>query len=616
LAPILAHRYNFKNKMLRFFTSEYLSIKDITEEKVKNSIQGEYLDGKIFIILPSNQDEREEARKKVQEINHEQVIFLLSKEHINWQELLGEIDSIEYLLTKKDFLAQDPIIKLELEFHLEEKQEQLLTRLNQIYHPTYNQADFYYQGKKRGLKDKKELSKLISEICKNVFTSTIKINHEMINRNQITGIMKKVRKDIIREILSEEDLESELGFSNFTAAHTVVRSVLVNNKILKETDDQIKIVIPETIENGQEVVEEIKEFIAKAKDEQVDFSSIYDKLQLAPYGLRKGYLPILLSAYLRKYRGRIVITKKDEDRELRPTIFDEIEDKPQVFKLGIDLWDDEKENYILKLEEIFDQYLDDELKKRNRLKALWESMQKYYCDLPHYTRNTNNLAKETIIFKKILNRDFKNAHQLFFEILKNKLGKNDFNKLADQIESIIYELDSTLDKLYSEIITKLDSLKELKTYNDNMIKGKLSNWYQQLSPKIRNHHFNWQVNSIFDLIKDSKMEDNRVFIDKLAERLTGFTPAQWKDGHLNELLINIKEIFIEINDYNQNQGGEVKLSFVHESGRKEMSFDQKEVSNLGEMLLSKVKNDFDNFGHSISNKEKTTILFKLLKEQF
>ncbi|SDC27755.1 MULTISPECIES: hypothetical protein [unclassified Candidatus Frackibacter] len=617
LSPVLAHRYNFKNNMLRFFTSEYLNIQDITKEKIRGSIQEKYLDGKIFIILPSSQNEIKEARKRIQEINHKQAIFLLPKEHMNWKALLSEIDSIEYLLTQKDFLAQDPIIKLELEFHLEEKQEQLLAKLNQIYHPTYNQADFYYQGKKIKLKDKKELSKLISEICKEVFTSTMIINHEMINRNQITGIMKKVRKDIIKKLLSENDLQSELGFSNFTAAHTVVRSVLVKNDILKEVDNQIKIVVPETIGNGQGVVQEIKQFIAKAKDERVNFKNIYDNLQSAPYGLRKGYLPILLSAYLRKYRGRIVITKKDEDREIRPAIFDEIEENPQVFKLGIDLWDDEKESYILNLEKIFNQYIDDELKKRNRLKALWEGMKKYYRSLPHYTRNTNSLAEETMMFKKILNRDFKNTHQLYFEIFPNKLSENDFNKLADQIENIIYKLNQALDELYSEIVIKLNDLNELKVYNSDTIKGKFFNWYQQLPSKIKNHHFNWQVNSIFDLIKDSNMKDNKEFINELAERLTGFTPAQWRDEHLNEFLANIKEMFIEINDYNQNekQHGEVKLSFIQEGSQKELSFNQEEVSDLGEMLLSKVKTDFDNFGHSISNKEKLTILFELLKEQ-
>ncbi|MGM0471828.1 MAG: hypothetical protein ACQEQI_06055, partial [Bacillota bacterium] len=617
LAPKIAHRYNFEHKMIRFFVTQYLSLDQLDEKEINNQIKDNYLDGKIFIILANSEEKIKQAQQQVQKLDCNQAIFIIPRQEFEFIKLLKEIDGLEYLLNQQDFLDQDPIIKLELESHLAEKKDQLMMKLNSLYNPTYDQADFYHQGQYQQISSKRELSSLVSTICEDVFDSTMEVNHEMINRNKVTGIMKRARREIIEKLLTNDELEAELGFSDFTAVHTLTRCVLVNNNILQSTVDGAQIVTPKLKENGREVVEEIKTFIDQAKDNPQSFAELYEILQLAPYGLRKGYLPILFAAYLREFRGRIVITEEGEDRELSPTIFTEIEDNPQRFKLGIDLWRAEKEEYIQGLEKIFDQYLDYKLRSRNRLKALWEAMNEYYRNLSHYVRNTEELSDSALIFKKILSREYRNSHQLFFSIIPEQFGHLEFNELPLVFKEVTEELDCALEELYSQYKERLDKLSGLKEYKHQRIDQKFIKWYQQLADQVKNHHFNWKVNTLFDLLKELEVTSEREFLDLLAKDLIGFAPQQWNDAHLDRLVSNLEEIFIEIANYqpNQQQPGAIKLSFFEEGDRKELTFDSKEISDLGEMLLSKVKSDLDNFGNSIDEQEKATILYELLKEE-
>ncbi|TDX53239.1 hypothetical protein [Orenia marismortui] len=618
LPPLLAHRYNFNNKILRFFTVEYLRIEEITNEIISNKISNNYLDGKIFVVLTSNKKEKIEAKRKIKDINNDQAIFILSKEAVEYKDILLEIDSIEYLLTQEDFLAQDPIIKLELETYLGDKKDELIKLLTQVYQPVYNKSSYYRLGQELKIDSKKELLKLISDICEDVFKNTMVVNHEMINKNKITGTMKRVRRDIIDRLINQDSLAPELDFDNFNAAHTVVRAVLVKNNILKynKKTDMTEVQIPIGKPNLLEIIKEIKNFIERSQEEQVCFEDIYQKLQSPPFGLRKGYIPILLAAYFRRYRGRIVITHKDEDREYRSSIFDEIENNPKQFKLGIDLWDEQKETYIQSLEELFVEFIDTKLRTRNRLKALWEGMQSYYRSLPHYIRNTQNLNKEAMILKKILNRDFKNTHRLFFEFLPQAYGNDDFNEISLQIQKSVSNLNQGLSKLHATLIKKLLELKKLDYNQDLIVNDLFLDWYQDLPKEVQQHHFNWKVNTLFDLISEQEVTEKE-FLNLMAERLTGFRLSNWNDQHLEDMISDIKDIFEEVDNYTSknNKESEITLSYLDSGKHKAISFDSVEVSDLGKMLLSKIKGDLDNFGQAISEKEKASILIELLKEE-
>ena len=61
--------------------------------------------------------------------------------------------------------------------------------------------------------------------------------------------------------------------------------------------------LPDGAISGKNVMAEIQKFLHKAEQGQYELCKIYEKLKEEPYGLRDGYISVLLAYAMREYQN-------------------------------------------------------------------------------------------------------------------------------------------------------------------------------------------------------------------------------------------------------------------------------------------------------------------------
>ena len=142
---------------------------------------------------------------------------------------------------------------------------------------------FYLNEELKCLSGDLSLSDVADKICFSVYPKTIRVNNELINKDTIsTAPIKKVRKTLIEQLLTHEDMGSYL--SGTSAEATIYRALFVGTGIITGEMDG----------NAQIVLDEINSFIDKTAKEKKNLSKLINTLTQALIGIRKGIIPIYL----------------------------------------------------------------------------------------------------------------------------------------------------------------------------------------------------------------------------------------------------------------------------------------------------------------------------------
>ena len=230
--------------------------------------------------------------------------------------------AIEYLLTqKKDLNKKDPKAVLELNEYKKELDSYIKNYILEWTDPAYSENIFISNGiemEREKIGSVKKLSIYMSKQLFNCFDKTLIVNNELINKNKLSTAVTRARKEIIDVLLLSDKLEPSLGYKNLSTNHTFIRSLLELNGILNGN----VITIPklctnnDRINNAYYVMTEMECFIEKCETEELSFNDIISKLKSQPFGLRDGYIPVLLAAALRKHRHNAYIRLKGADQQL------------------------------------------------------------------------------------------------------------------------------------------------------------------------------------------------------------------------------------------------------------------------------------------------------------
>lgn len=191
-------------------------------------------------------------------------------------------------------------------------------------------------------------------------------------------------------------------------------------------------------------MQEIQNFIHKAEQGQYELSKIYEKLKQEPFGLRDGYIPVLLAFAMREYQNVSIYfhgTEHDYTEEELVKALSEAEN----YTIYICNWNGDQQQYIEELEKLFKRYLAG-TKGTNRLKRLYTAMNSHYASISKSARTTEKyVSTEAMKYRDILNVTHTDYNKFFFETLTEIDG--DIQGLDVRIKNIITELEAVPQKL-------------------------------------------------------------------------------------------------------------------------------------------------------------------------
>ena len=613
---VYPYDYNSRFHMNRVFVPVFAHKADLVKKSFHNRLP-KYYDGVVMFVLDNQAEEEEYAR--ICGLPERTVLVVNGKSKLLEDEVKRYI-AVQYYYSKKDELAKDdPTVVNELELYLNE-QKSIVNELIRKWRTLQFQGTFVMlEGNIKNVESEKALSELLSEVMENAFTQTLIVNNDLINKNVLTGAIRQARKKALEYILGKEDIYEECGF--LSPEFNILRSTLSKNGIVP--NDSVKEenrIQPEQLNrfsdgtvSGNLVMEAIYEMLHKAESERLPLNDLYMMLKQEPYGLRDGYIPVLIAYALRKYQNVSLYFHGNEHSYSVEELIKALEE-PENYTLFICNWNEEETEYIEALENIFRDYLP-EGDGLNRLEELFRAINAHYASISKSARTTEVYVSEIAkSYRKILSLSYKDFNGFFFTTLPT-LNSN-LQELVIQIINIKNELESVSEKQYARAFRVIKQVFGVDENEDLMTA--LCDLYNESWEAKSKKVFDYTTNGVLDLVSraDKLKEDNFVF--ELAKSVTGFELNYWSDNKINDFEEVLRETVYRLNEYDPGdklQEGEMKITIESANGNPITSqFSDIELSSTGQMMLNKMKSTIGNFGESISYEEKIAIMAQILKE--
>ncbi len=268
------------------------------------------------------------------------------------------------------------------------------------------------------------------------------------------------RNKVVAKLL-ESELEENLGLKGTGQDVTIMRTLLLNSGILRETPyKQLEINLEIEDKKLKNLLDTIDNFFAhKILSKWRSFKELYDEITLPEHsiGLKRGVIPVYLAVLIHKYRKSLIIKGEEGEEKIDAELLSNINKNPEKYSVYIENWSEEKNLYLEGIYKIFEEYSFGDKNRLNNLKNQVTSMKQWYLSLPKYSKELKSqyigndeyreLEKKKLNFLNELRNELDNPREFLFE----KLPKI-FNCSALDSELLKEIRDFKRDKRYKRIL--------------------------------------------------------------------------------------------------------------------------------------------------------------------
>jgi len=640
LDPYPARRYNHRHKMVRFFHNWYRIPGELHVDGWDHILkQTDYADGIIIYILAINTDALQQARLRVEKVTHRRIIFVLPCEPLRLEEPLRELFALVELNNDLTFKAQDSRLEKELAFYIEDARLRLARMLAPLIDPAQAKADWYWHGRKwegYTLNSSGRVTRFLSEVCEAVFSQTPTFNNESFNLRRPTRQQVRAAEKVIDAVLINK-IDERLGLSGYGPDWLIIQTMLIVPGFLRQTgvDGPWELDAP-TEAKALQVWQKMQDFFEEARIEEQEFSTLIDRLQWEPYGLRLGILPLLLAVALRQHLH--VATVRYNRRPVLPLdggTFTHLCQHPERYTLELGPETPLQDAIWTLVEKHFGERVMPEERKHQPLRYLTLGMVRWLNSLPRFAQTTiQHISEDTHRFRQLIAEAVKDPAPVLFEDLPRLLLglaelTDDIENYSDkdQMETRLLELMGELNTAYPELLHRLDRFvgKEFAKDAPRDLwdrQAALSYWAQKLAEQSEHPLPGFQFSDIAAQnladIAQREIKDGN-FWDTVAREIVGTSPRDWDDrseADFYEALLMAKErVEQQLLTIDESEDTvEVIIQLLGEDKNSD-AYHLREVplSQQGQRVLENFKNTLSVSGRPLSLDERRQIALEFLR---
>jgi len=590
----LPRRYNEEFKMTRFFANIFMNENDLLAfNKFDVLFENYYCDG-IIINLIRDSRNIQTIRDDIKNINSDRVIVKIPKTIFPKTiiSLLREYKSIEYLLNNSN---NDKEVNDELEL-IQKENIEIIDEQIQSYFAEDNIQEFLY--KEQIEKKVMNLSAYLSDICSKIYYKTPIINNEMINKRTLSAPIKKARDIVIETILNDD---KSLIKSKTSAEATIYKAI-----VEKKNMDSIS-----------KVLSDINNFIADSENKKISFEKIYKKLENPPYSIRKGIIPVLIAMALYNYSDIIIVYFMNKEIELNAINLIKINDNPEKYFILTEKGTADKIKYLSNLMYIYD--VPNLETQRINLKKLVETMRRWILSLPRILREYNNevqqlkIKKEYLYIKMELLKPDINNNELIYQNVPAIFNSSNYPAIIDEIKNMKNLFDDFISK-YSEILIN-ETIGIIKPGFKGSITSMLKEWYDDNKLDKSNIVYNLNCREFIDYIKNISTHDDKDVIEKLAKIITGYYIEDWQPAEYQNYINGLNNIVKTIKSPSKNISDTNRITLIDGDNRFEKYITSSDnISAIGNTLKNNIEEVINEYGDSLTEQEKVSILLNIVKK--
>ena len=603
---IYPHRYNAKYHMNRIMIPVFAYRNELSKKTFVRSMP-DYYDGIVAFVLDADYSLSEYSEVELPD----RMLMLVNS---NPKQIINEVK--RYIATKllysqrEELKKDDPTVEKELQLYLEEEQAILSELVSNWRKIKGSDITVVFDGHEEEVKSEAELTECASQIMLSAYKKTIIVNNDLINKNKVSGAIRLSRSKLLDNMLNGIDVMN--GCTPLSPEHNIVRALLVKNGMY---DDGIPVKLNyiDGEVSGDAVKHVIQKYIKKAKKAPVSVNELYEELKKPPYGLRDGYMSLLLAYELSQYEN-ISLSFHGADRDYSSEEFLKAFENPEDYSIFICNWSEEQEKYISDLEELYGKYLN--RKTKNRLKELLGAMNTHFASLTKSALTTDKyVSPKAKQYRDILSISYKDYNSFFFEVLP-KLN-SDYGTLVVQLRTIKAELERVPELQMSDVDKLIRNVFDIS--RDETISKWLFDKYENEWAAKAHKVFDYHTNAFLEFVRNNNAQKEDVaVIQDLANVITGFGVDYWNDSKIEDFEEILRKVFAQLEGYTvKDELSDDEVKIVIQTGGEELrttQFDKQDLSSNGQIMFNKMKATISNFGESISQEEKMQIIARLLEE--
>lgn len=605
---VYPYSYNLVYHMNRIFAPVFVQRHEMNKKSF-TKILPEFYDGIIAFVL--DKDFSEVEYTGIDGLPKRMIMLVNLDTEVALREVKRFI-AIKYFYAKREELKKDdPTVEKELQIYLEEQRGIVEEIVNQWRYLEMKHIVPYMNGAKLEISSDVELSNVASELMFQTFTDTIIVNNDLVNKNTVSSAIRQARYKALTYIMENKDMFGNCAL--LSPEHTILRSVLSKNGIfVDETAGNLNR-FPNGEVAGERVHGAIARFLEKCVKAQVSFSVIYNELKQPPFGLRDGYISILIAYGLRSFEN-VSLYFHGSERDYSVDELLKALENPDDYTLYICKWETIQRDYIKDLEDIFSKYVN--TRSKNRLKELYAAMNRHFASVSKGARTTDkyvsNIAKQ---YRDIMSISYKDYNRFFFEALPQM--NEDLQELVLQIANVKRELEDVT-ALQSAGVERVIR-RVLKIEDAKKIVNWIQNKYENSWNAKKHKAFDYHTNAFLEYMQNMNAgETDHSFVKDMAKLVSGFEIEYWNDSKVDDFGEEFEKIIQQLEDYQAHEEmSDNEIKIIIQSGgedSKVTQFDKQELNINGQMMFNKMKTALDSFGQSLSYEEKMQVFARLLSE--
>jgi hypothetical protein len=301
LKPLVAQRHSYRTGTLRYFERQYLE----TPEQLENLLCKEgSSDGLIGYWL--NQEEPEKAPTLTKD--GKPFILLAGANFHVLKTRAQDFAALRKIQSSATQLQSDGVARREVRHRLVQAKRLLDESLSQTFRFTGGATVCWIQGKQQPIHHTTDFNAKLSEVCNHVYSKTPVLWNELINRRELTSQGAKARRELIEAMLDRSG-QARLGLEGYGPEVAMYYSVLGETKIHQLDGDEWNFQPPSKKSGIQTLWQAIEDFYLASTDKIQTLDLLYQQLEAPPYGVKRGVIPVLLTAVLAYHCDDVSIYK-------------------------------------------------------------------------------------------------------------------------------------------------------------------------------------------------------------------------------------------------------------------------------------------------------------------
>lgn len=527
--------------------------------------------------------------------------------------------AIEYVKAKNDSVAKDEL-EMWLSFHLKDLNETINV---QLFGKTGN-VDWYYEGKKIPIADKKNFNQILSKICERIYHATPQYRNELINKVSYSSNINAARKNFFSAIY-EQPYQTNFGFDKalMPPEKMIYETLCKHTKLFVIEENTFLCQEPSGNTSFKQLWDVSVAFLESTKTGKRPLSEWIEKLYEKPFRLKNGLIDFWILAFLRGHRDDIAIFKNGVYI-------------PKVGQDTAELFFREAKNFEIKqfnIEgvrlQLFNKYR--ELTKQSHEGTITTSSFQqtakpyltFYRQLPKYTQETKSVSHDCLAFVKCI-KSAKDLEKLFFEDLPIAFGTNlerlneseeHLNDFVNRVNTSISELRQAYDNLIDRIEKEILAIFGLEKTNFETYQNVIQNRYLG----FKQHLLYDRQKSFFNRVM-LPLDDRNAWINSLAQVILNKQLSEFTDEEEIVLYDRLASSFKELDNLMTFNAVEFDSEKQHVMTIEITSSNNKKVTK-NVILNKKQKDEVKDLADEISRKLKhvspnvyDAVLIRLLKK--